>query len=96
LVTEVGVGGGDDTVWVPQGSDWGGLNDQFAMGSYYAMEKYMLLYPEVEPLLDGLMVSIGYYGPEPLMQSHIERVGLRVERFPLNYRLINGKVYHHP
>jgi len=98
LVTEVGMGMGmgDDTVWVPGGSDWGGLNDQLAMGSYYAMEKYMMLYPEVEPLLDELMTSIGYYGPEPLLKAHIDRVGLRVERFPLNYRLINGKIYHHP
>jgi hypothetical protein len=97
-VAEVGAapGAGDDTVWVPGGSDWGGLNDQLAMGSYYAMEKYMMLYPGVEPLLDELMTSIGYYGPEPLLKAHIDRVGLRVERFPLNYRLINGKIYHHP
>jgi len=88
--------GDDDTVWVPHGSDWGGLNDQFAMGSYYAMEKYMMLYPEVEPILEGLMKSIGYYGPEPLLKAHLDRVGVKVERFSLNYRLINGKMYHRP
>ena len=86
----------DTEIYVPNGCDWGGLNDQFAFGNYYAMEKYMMLYSNMRPILDILMTSIGYYGPEPILKVNIELNELTVHRFPLYYKLINGKMYHHP
>ena len=86
----------DTEIYVPNGCDWGGLNDQFAFGNYYAMEKYMMLYSNMRPILDILMTSIGYYGPEPILKVNTELNELTVHRFPLYYKLINGKMYHHP
>ena len=86
----------DTEIYVPNGCDWGGLNDQLAFGNYYAMEKYMMLYSNMRTILDILMTSIGYYGPEPILKVNIELNELTVHRFPLYYKLINGKMYHHP
>jgi len=86
----------DSEIYVPNGCDWGGLNDQLAIGNYYAMEKYMLLYSNIRPILDILMNRIGYYGPEPILKVNTEMNELTVHRFPLYYKLINGKMYHHP
>jgi hypothetical protein len=86
----------DTDIYIPNGCDWGGLNDQLAFGNYYAMEKYMMLYSNMNPILDILMNSIGYYGPEPILKVNIELNNLIVHRFPLNYKLINGKMYHKP
>ena len=86
----------DTEIFVPNGCDWGGLNDQLAFGNYYAMEKYMMLYSNMYPILDILMKNIGYYGPEPILKANIELNELIVHRFHLHYKLINGKMYHQP
>lgn len=98
---------GDRDVFVPNGYDWGGLNDQFAMGSYYSMESYMTLFDDVQNVLDHVtipdleihenrnMPRTYYYGPEPCLKKHLELQGILVHRFPFRYRLINGKVFHH-
>ena len=98
----------DQEVFVPHGYDWGGLNDQFAMGSYYSMESYMSLYDDVQNVLDHVtipdleihenrnMPRAYYYGPEPCLKKHLELQGVLVHRFHFRYRLINGKVFHRP
>ena len=98
----------DQEVFVPHGYDWGGLNDQFAVGSYYSMESYMSLYDDVQNVLDHVtipdleihenrnMPRAYYYGPEPCLKKHLELQGVLVHRFTFRYRLINGKVFHHP
>jgi hypothetical protein len=86
----------DQGVYVPEGHDWGGLNDQMAIGTYYAMEKYMTLYTNMKEILDELMISLGTYGPEPVLKTHMVQQGMTVHRFHLDYRLINGKLYHKP
>lgn len=86
----------DSEIYVPEGSDWGGLNDQMAIGNFHAMEKYMMLYPYMPSILETLMSTIGYYGPEPILKTHVDIQELVVHRFSLSYRLINGKMYHKP
>ena len=98
----------DQEVFVPHGYDWGGLNDQFAVGNYYSMESYMTLYDDVQNVLDHVtipdldihenrnMPRAYYYGPEPCLKKHLELQGVLVHRFPFRYRLINGKVFHRP
>ena len=99
---------GDRDIYIPQGNDWGGMNDQFAVGSYYSMESYMTLFDDVYNVLDHVtipdldihenrnMPRAYYYGPEPGLKKHLELQGVLVHRFPFRYRLINGKVFHHP
>jgi hypothetical protein len=99
---------GDRDIYVPQGSDWGGINDQFAVGSYYSMESYMNLFDDVHNVLDHVtipdleihenrnMPRAYYYGPEPCLKKHLELQGVLVHRFSFRYRLINGKVFHRP
>lgn len=98
----------DRSVFVPHGYDWGGLNDQFAVGSYYSMESYMTLLDDIYNVLDHVtipdldihenrnMPRAYYYGPEPGLKKHLELQGVLVHRFPFRYRLINGKVFHRP
>ena len=83
-------------IFVPEGQDWGGLNDQMAIGNFYAMEQYMTLYDHMKDIIERVMITNGTYGPEPVLSTHVEMVGLKVHRFPLEYRLINGKMYHAP
>jgi hypothetical protein len=96
------------TVFVPHGYDWGGLNDQFAVGSYYSMESYMTLFDDIYNVLDHVtipdleihenrnMPRAYYYGPEPCLKKHLELQNVLVHRFTFRYRLINGKVYRKP
>ena len=84
----------DSDVYIPQGHDWGGLNDQCAIGTFYAMETYMMLYDTIYPILDDMReVGMPTYGPEPVLLMHLARQGIRAQRFPYAYRLINGKFY---
>ena len=86
----------DNEIYIPNGNDWGGLNDQLALGNYYAMEKYMMLYSNMNTILDRLKTITGYYGPEPMLKENVMLNDLVVHRFPLYYKLINGNMYHHP
>jgi hypothetical protein len=82
----------ENTILVPEGCDWGGLNDQMAIGRPQAMSKYLTLYDRIYEILDRLSP---YYGPEPALLENVKSQGLEVFRFPFRYRLINGKLYHH-
>ena len=86
----------DSDIYVPEGCDWGGLNDQMAIGNFYAMEKYMTLYENMNEILDELMITLGTYGPEPVLKTHLKHQTMTVHRFRLEYKLINGKLYHKP
>lgn len=83
-------------IYIPEGHDWGGVNDQMAIGNYYAMEQYMTLYRNILPILDNLMITNGTYGPEPVLLTHLNMMGMNIHRFKLDYRLINGKMYDNP
>ena len=83
----------DNTVLVPEGYDWGGLNDQMAIGRFPAMAKYLTLFDRIYEILDQLPPP--YYGPEPALKKNMEMQGVEVYRFPFRYRLINGKLWHH-
>jgi hypothetical protein len=82
----------NNTILVPEGYDWGGLNDQMAIGRPQAMAKYLTLYDRIYEILDQLSP---YYGPEPALKKNMEICSVEVYRFPFQYRLINGKLWHH-
>ena len=82
----------ENTILVPEGYDWGGLNDQMAIGRPQAMANYLTLYDRIYDILDQLSP---YYGPEPALKKNMEMTGVEVYRFPFRYRLKNGKLWHH-
>lgn len=75
-------------LYIPEDFDWGGVNDQFCIGTPDAMVTYMSVFPTIDRWL-----QVPNYGPEPILKWHLEAHDARVVRFPFQYRLINGKLY---
>ena len=73
----------DNTIYIPSGQDWGGLNDQFAYGNYESMSKYCNLYKYIDSL------ELHDFHPETLLKKYIEKVGLNVVRTKKVYELIS-------
>lgn len=64
-----------DCIYIPDEYDYGGLNDQFAVGSSRVMDTYS----ETFSALTGLRES--YYHPETILKNHLEDKGVVVHRF---------------
>jgi hypothetical protein len=77
----------DNTVFVPNGYDWGGLNDQLAFGNYKTMKIYMNLYNDIWTL----MKEQPNFGPETILLGHLIKNNVNISRFPFSYHLLNGK-----
>lgn len=71
-------------LYVPEGEDHNGLNDQIAYGSYETMRVYSELFDAIPTLVlqDGVE-----FHPETLLAAHVQRQGLRVHRFPYRWSL---------
>ena len=82
----------DNTVCIPEGNDWCGVNDQVAFGTMTSMKLYCTLY-------DNLPEYTKYirFHPETLLNYHLKHVGLNNVRFTWDYSLNNRKnlVYAH-
>jgi hypothetical protein len=65
----------DNTIYIPEGEDYGGLNDRFAYGDYESMKKYCHLYDHIHTL------SHSELHPESILKEYIDKVGLNVIRF---------------
>jgi hypothetical protein len=74
----------DDTIYVPSGYDWGGLNDQIAHGTLEAMKKYAGLYSNIEKYC---LVEKCIFHPETLLRYHVRSCGLNVVRYDFPYSL---------
>jgi FkbM family methyltransferase len=64
-----------DCLYIPDEYDWGGLNDQFAVGSSHAMDTYSETFNALIQLRDA------HYHPETILKNHIEGSGVEVRRF---------------
>ncbi|AGE59679.1 hypothetical protein ATCVTN60342_193R [Acanthocystis turfacea Chlorella virus TN603.4.2] len=74
----------DNVVFIPNGFDYSGINDQLAFGSPLSMFKYSRLYD----LIPEYVTSGKYtFNAETTLRNHIECVGLEVRRFDLQYYL---------
>lgn len=69
-----------NTVYIPEGYDYFGLNDRFAMGDVESMKKYMLLYDTAIDLLES---KLTVPHPESLTLANIKYKKLRVIRIQL-------------
>jgi hypothetical protein len=75
----------ENTIYVPDGNDYYGLNDQFAYGSVDAMKKYMCMYSSSKFLLENRL-SIPH--PESLNLANISYHHVDIVRFPLNHDIL--------
>lgn len=80
----------EKTVFVPNGWDWGGLNDQMAFGDFYSMEIYMSLYDTIWEL----MKEQPRFGPETILLGHLIKNDVSIHRFDYKYKLKNGKMFY--
>jgi hypothetical protein len=71
-------------LYVPQGADWGGLNDQIALGSRETMRVYCDCVDAIIPMCQQEGVT---WHPETLLRAYIARIKLPVERFAFPYQL---------
>lgn len=80
----------NNTVFIPNGNDSFGVNDQLAFGTPETMFKYSRVFDNVDKY--NRADHLAAVHPERTLKAHIDAVGLSVERFDLNYSL-NPKRY---
>ena len=71
----------------PEGvtGDYGGINDQFAIGNFKAMETYMSLYDEIIDMLnEGTIIH-----PETLLLTYLNRKSMNIQRFNYLYKIFD-------
>ena len=77
----------------PEGvtGDYGGINDQFAIGNFKAMETYMSLYDEIIDMLNnGTIIH-----PETLLLTYLNRKSMNIQRFNYLYKIFDlNSLYH--
>jgi hypothetical protein len=80
-----------NTLYIPEGYDWGGMNDQMAIGKIDTMDLYMSLADDIYVLMKEVIP----YGPETLLSTYLAKYAeFSIERFAFPYRLLNGKFFH--
>jgi len=63
--------------------DWGGINDQFAIGNFYTVTEYLNVYNSLFELLEsGIILH-----PETLLLEYLNRIKIKVVRFELEYKI---------
>lgn len=83
----------DDSILIPSMLDFGGVNDQFAIGTTISMDKYASLHNRLDKYLfvDGLP-----HDPERLMKHHIESMNLTLNRFSFDYSIVKKSMKYPP
>lgn len=74
-----------NTCYIPEGQDWGGINDQIAYGDFESMYKYC----NVVNNIVNLCQSGVKFHPETLLLHHLEKEKLNIKRFKFNYTLLD-------
>ena len=82
----------EGVLYIPAGADWGGLNDQIALGSRETMRVYCDC---VDALMELHQHENVRWHPETLLRAYVQRrTSLAVRRFPFPYDLWKNR--HHP
>lgn len=76
-----------NTIYIPTGSDWGGLNDQIGLGDRDTMKKYCDC---IDHILDLCKKGVLYH-PETLLKKYIESISVNVKRFHFPYLLFKNR-----
>lgn len=72
----------DNTIYVPQGGDWRGLNDQIAYGNPAVMKMYNSIFSNLILLLDR---PLSVLHPESLTLANVRYHNLKIVRVVLQY-----------
>lgn len=72
----------ENTLYIPNHSDYHGVNDQFAYGTMDSMEVYCNLYKNVKMETSG---------PEILLKDYLKSTNLNIKRIQLLYYLCNNR-----
>lgn len=72
------------TLYIPHGNDYGGVNDQIALGDTYAMQVYCNC---VDFLMYSLTKENVNFHPETLLKAHLNRNRVPIVRFDFSYHL---------
>jgi len=73
----------NNTVYIPRGADWGGINDQIGFGNFDTMKKYsqcVLQFSELGKQTQN-------FHPETLLKAHLQNKELNIKRFDFEYSL---------
>ena len=73
----------DNSILIPRKFDWGGLNDQMAIGRIEIMKKYFSLFEKLPELLENQA-----FHAETLLKVHVNNEKIKVKRFWYNYKII--------
>lgn len=77
----------NNNVYIPQGFDYLGTNDQLAFGVYSVMEKYCSLYSKLNYYADFINNQKAPIAPELLLKIHLHYSQVYVKRIPFVYIL---------
>jgi len=69
----------NNTIYIPEGDDYGGLNDRLCIGDVNSVEKYCSIFTNSLKLLENGTPPF----PEIILTAHVKDIGLEVKRFPL-------------
>ena len=72
----------ENTIYIPDNYDWGGINDQVAYGNMEVMKKYNYIFKNIIYLLDN---KLSIVHPETLTLANIIFNKLKINRFKLSY-----------
>jgi hypothetical protein len=73
----------ENTIYVPEGYDYGGLNDNIAYGDIESMKKYTGCVDSIQRLCDTLVI----FHPETLLNEYLQTIRLNISRFSFPYVL---------
>lgn len=73
----------ENTVYIPEKFDWGGVNDQIAYGNYASMKKYSECY------LKFLEISkiVKRFHPESILKAYLSDINIKIYRIKYEYHL---------
>lgn len=75
----------DTNIYIPHGNDhWGGVNDQFAFGSYTVMKKYYSVYLQHQNIFNGGQ----QFHPEGYVTKNLEDHGITINRLTVTNNII--------
>jgi hypothetical protein len=69
----------NNKIYIPEGNDYGGINDQFAFGNYEVMKKYFSLYINHQELWDDGVT----FHTETMQLANLRKQGVEIIRIPI-------------
>lgn len=74
-------------VYIPFGNDYrGGVNDQFAFGTYSVMQRYCNLYDHYRTYFDQGLV----FHPESYLSHHLKLAEIEIVRLPITNKILRS------